>query len=290
MAANATTNVVKTTILVVVASLLAAGVYFGISRINSKPPMAPDTNQFVEDLDELVKQMSVNMDQVGNGESVDLLNSIGSNYQVFSTKLKLYQEESLMTAQEYDAEVENLNNSFAQKYASYYLNRFKTSQWSAADISNIRYMVDDLVSFSLESNGTLAELVNIIELYDQACKCAADVACKSAEEADDKIKKTAKYLQNDYLKNNSSLCVQLRSLPSRLAESCYEYLSSVVDRLSSRNSMHLSDDQYINLVSDVEREIDKYDKEWKGKNAPSTQGLRKLINRHKETRNNNNEY
>lgn len=284
MSTKATTNVVKTTILVVVASLLAAGVYFGINRIQSKPPVAPNNNQFVEDLDELVKRMGETMDGVGNdGSSDNQLSSIGSDYAVFSHKLQLYKEEQLIDASEYDAEVENLNGSFAQKYANYYLNRFRTSEWSANDINNIRIMVKDLTLFS-KANGTLAELEEIIDIFDKATVCANDVECRSAEMADKKNKIARQYLDNQYIKNNPILCAQIRSLPQRLAENHYEYIVNMVNELRPSNAMknNISFDRYRTMLSNVLTEIDKYEKqrEGYGANWHPVDDLRKTVENH----------
>lgn len=289
MSTKATTNVVKTTILVVVASLLAAGVYFGISRINSKPPVAPSNNQFVEDLDELVNKMSATMDGVEkDGASAGLLSSIGDDYAVFSHKLQLYRDEQLIDASEYDGEVDNLNGSFAQKYANYYLNRFKTSEWGAADINNIRIMVKDLTSFS-KSNSTLSELVEIINVFDQAALCANSVECRTMEAFKSKTASAKGFINNEYIAHNPTLCSQLRSLPRRLAENHYEYIEQRVASLSPRNYRaanggYLNKDKYEDDLGSVEREINNYEQNRSvyGNEAPSTQEIRRQLSRYRE--------
>lgn len=280
---------VKTVILIVVILLLSAGVYFGISRITSKPPVAPSNNQFVEDLDELVKKMGETMDEVDkDGASANLLSSIGNDYSVFSHKLKLYKEEQLIDATEYEAEVDNLNGSFALKYANYYLKRFKTSEWNSSDIDNIRIMVKDLTSFCKKDN-TLSELTDIIDIFDQATVCANSVECRSKETAKTKIAAANRYLGNEYIKNNHSLCSQLRSLPRRLAENHYEYIEQLVANLSPRNyqSTHgtLNEVQYDDALEEAQKAIYHYEqqRDGYGKEAPSTEKLKKQLLRYRET-------
>lgn len=260
MGSKAATNVIKTTILIVVVSLLAAGVYFSISRIGSKPPKAPDTNQFVEALDESVKQMCNLMDKADGANAASALASIGEEYNLYSSKLRLYKKESLISEDEYKKEIENLDGSFAKKYANYYLNRFKSTPWGPTDIANVRTMVADLNSFGLQ-NSVINDLSEIIRIYDQVLAQANNLAiCTSTTQAKARIAQCRSYLSNEYIRNNAQLCSMLSNMPQRMGESHYKHLENQVAALSPHAiaQSRMLTDEASERINQVYNEIHNY--------------------------------
>ena len=168
-----------------------------------------------------------------------------------------------------EQERNELMQLFATRYVPIYVSfcnsKFDKSVWDESELKRINARILELQSLQTtdnkiiiqgEANDSLKAVYNVIVNYYDAKKAAAVGGYNGLEAAKNKIAVARRYAAMSPINNCTELVYRLNSVPSRLEQFHFSYLSKQVERL--RNYYNYSPSEYDNLAINIANKIDEY--------------------------------
>lgn len=259
-------------LILVLAITLAIGGVMVYAKTKVEPPVAPrQTNQYLDDLSQ-----SYNM----YGKKIS---GLQEDSVLFTTinKIKIFAQENKVTKNEADKGIDVLMG----KYVPLFLNRsfanFKHSEWYDNDHQYMLSIINSLKQIKhsdgnqalrKETKDSLAQIENIISRYNQARAVSKRTHFSGVANAQSTISQARQFANDSWLSNCTDLVRALHSVKSSLAESHYNYVSSMVEKLAQYRSF--SQTYYDNtLVPQVDAAVTEYDNK-----ASALYGSKKDVN------------
>lgn len=262
---------VKILILVLALTLAIGGVMI-YAKTKVEPPKAPNqTNQYLNDLSS------------SYGMYKKKLNTLQEDSVLFVTlnRICIFAQENKVTKNEADKGTDILIG----KYVPLFLNRsfanFKRSEWHENDHQYMLSIINSLkqikhsdgnLALRKETKDSLAQIETIISRYNQARAVSKRTHFSGVANAQSAISQARQFANDSWLSNCTDLVRSLHSVKSSLAESHYNYVSSMVEKLAQYRS--LSHTYYDNtLVPQVDAAVTEYDNK-----ASALYGSKKDVN------------
>lgn len=248
---------VKILILVLAVTLAIGGVMI-YAKTKVEPPKAPkQTNQYLYDLSNCYSSFK-NVEK-GNQEDSILL--------VTWNKINIYVKEDKINKSDAD----KATDALLDKYTPLFLKRsfalFKQSVWNENDhkyvlgvINSLKQMKhsDGNVALKKETKDSLTQIENIISRYNQARAISKHTHFSGIANAQSTISQARQFANDSWLSNCTDLVRALNNVKSSIAESHYNYVSSMVEKLAQYRSF--SKTYYDNtLVPQVDAVVTEYD-------------------------------
>ena len=243
-------------ILLVVAILFAVGGVMAYYKTIVSPPGKLDfSNQYVN----AAKQ------------DIAKLNFANTELAFDTTLVGITHELDFMLSNTFLSEQERneLMQLFATRYVPIYVSfcnsKFDKSVWDESELKRINARILELQSLQTtdnkiiiqgEANDSLKAVYNVIVNYYDAKKAAAVGGYNGLEAAKNKIAVARRYAAMSPINNCTELVYRLNSVPSRLEQFHFSYLSKQVERL--RNYYNYSPSEYDNLAINIANKIDEY--------------------------------
>lgn len=181
-------------------------------------------------------------------------------------KIKFMRGEDLLTDEQADELITQVDTAYGRKIVDYAYRIFNTSSWPESELTVVTTNIADLRNDRL-SNGDRAithrmdnsfqEVEGVIEDYRDSWAFARNTGFRSLEDARIRIGKIDDYLNRPYMSNNTALVAALRNLPSAINNSHYNYLVAKVNSLNGYRNMSV--DQFNRLVQSVEEALKAYE-------------------------------
>jgi hypothetical protein len=249
---------VKILILVLALTLAIGGVMI-YAKTKVEPPKAPhQTNQYLNDLSR------------SYGMYNKKINALQEDSVLFVTinRISIFVQENKITKNDADKGTDVLLG----KYVPLFLNRsfanFKHSEWHENDhqymlsiINSLRQIKhsDGNQALRIETKDSLAKIETIIRRYKQARAVSKQTHFSGVANAQNAISQARQFANDSWLSNCTDLVRDLHSVRSSLAESHYNYVSSMIEKLTQYRSY--SKNYYDNtLVPQVDAVVTEYDK------------------------------
>lgn len=262
---------VKILILVLALTLAIGGVMI-YAKTKVEPPKAPhQTNQYLNDLSR------------SYGMYNKKINALQEDSVLFVTinRISIFVQENKITKNDADKGTDVLLG----KYVPLFLNRsfanFKHSEWYENDHQYMLSIINSLKqikhsdgnqALKKETKDSLAQIENIISRYNQARAISKRTHFSGVANAQSTISQARQFANDSWLSNCTDLVRALNSVKSSLAESHYNYVSSMVEKLAQYRSF--SQNYYDNtLVPQVDAAVTEYDNK-----ASALYGSKKDVN------------
>lgn len=248
---------VKVLILVLAITLAIGGVMI-YAKTKVEPPKAPQkTNQFIDDLTNSISSF----DKVGKGNQEDSILSVTCN------KIGIFMKEGKITKKEADKEMDALLGRYVPLFIKRSFSLFKQSAWYESDhkymlgvINTLKQIKqsDGAMALRKEAKDSLSQIENIISRYKQARAISRYTSYSGVTNAQNTISQARQFAKDSWLSNCTDLVRALNNVKPSIAESHYNYASSMVSKLSQYRSY--SKTYYDNtLVPQVDAAVTEYD-------------------------------
>ena len=262
---------VKILILVMAVTLAIGGILI-YAKTKVEPPLAPkQTNQYLNDLSQSNASLSI----ISKGEQEDsiLLSALSRTH--------IFAKESKITNKDADKEIDILLGKYSSLFLKRSLTLFEKSTWNTEDHKDMQNVIGSLLNIK-HSDGTdalkkstrdsLMMVENIISRYNQARAVSKRTHFSGVSNAQSTISQARQFANDSWLSNCTDLVRDLRGVKSSLAESHYNYVSSMVEKLAQYRSF--SQNYYDNtLVPQVDAAVTEYDNK-----ASALYGSKKDVN------------
>lgn len=248
---------IKIIILVLSVTLAIGGVMWYAKTRVSPPAALKQVNQYIQDFDVLVKDLSESETQAKEDE-------------VFATavnRVSIFQKEEKIEAVEADKMMDKMTGSYAPLFLKRCFERFQSPVWSEADhnymlariaiLKDVKHS-DGTPSVNRSTLDSMNTVGRIISDYRDARRVSRSTSFGGLSRAKVTIRQARQYATAPYLSNCRDLVAALGTVKSRLGESHYNYLRSEVSKLG--NYYYYSKDYYQNvLIPQVDRDLNEYD-------------------------------
>ncbi len=242
--------------------LLAITCAIGGVMIYAKTKVAPPVSikqfdQYSQD----IYSMSADLSKAGRPSREDAIYFDAINrIWIFSSEGKLS-----------NVETDMLTGEIVNRYAPLFLSRcfdsFRRSNWKDSEHNYILSQIRNLQNIKQSDNSSalsgkyvdsLNEVSQIISDYRDARKVSQSTSFTGISNAQVTISKARSYAKHPYLSNCKTLLDDLNKVPSKIAQSHYNYISAQVEKLANYSSytQHYYDDT---LVPQVDAALTEYD-------------------------------
>lgn len=250
----------KTSVKILLLVIFSIGAIAGV-LVFAKTQVAPPSNL------EIVDQYTINLKKsCASFDTIKDFSQIRKEYIILDDKLNRYLSENVIEASTSDEFRKNIDLTYGKGLTAYSFNLFQKSVWPEETLKEMLSMITSLRSDKLSTgeNAVTDEFVasankinRIVDDYHTALRLSKSATYNGINDASSKISKARNYRSADYLKNNASLVNALDALPSRLAQSHYYYVSSLVDALGGY--YNVSKDYYMStLIPRADIAINEY--------------------------------
>lgn len=232
------------------------GVMFYIKTVVAPPANLAQVDAYGQDLD----TYDLAFEDANSQEEEDTLLARVSD------RIARFYAEERVTADDADNHTTTLLNNYTPQFITRSFNKFSQSTWSDADHEYMLHTITTLRAIRLTNNNfalsqaeqdSLRTIESIIDRYHKALAVSRHTTFSGCAAARNAIAQARQYAADRWLRNCSSLIAALHDVPSRLAQSHYNYAAAQVSRLQNYNSY--SSDYYFNtLIPQVEHVLDDY--------------------------------
>lgn len=251
----------KTTIkilILLIAVTLAIGLVMAYAKTKVTPPVAiSQINQYKQNVNKLVGEELAS--ETSQDEDDIFIKAID--------RIHIFEKEGKMISSEADASLDKFVGSYSPRFLKRCFSTFKQPVWSDEILTYLLSQSSDLKSL-LHTDKTpvlhkstidsLNLVASIIHDYRDALRISHTSKFTGYDNAITSISKARTYANNPYFANCSCLISDLKSVKSRLAESCYSQVVAKVEELG--NYRDYSQNYYDNtLVPQVDRAVTTYD-------------------------------
>lgn len=248
---------VKIVILILAVTLAIGGVMI-YAKTKVEPPQAPhQTNQYMNDLSKCYSSFG----KVNNGVQEDSILFVTWN------RINIYAQEDKISKKEADNGLDMLlgrytplflKRSFALfKQSTWYENDHQYMLWTIKELRKIKH-ADGSLALKQTTKDSLTQVENIISRYNQARAISKHTHFSGVANAQSTISQARQFANDTWLSNCTDLVRALNNVKPSIAESHYNYASSMVEKLSQYR--YYSKDYYDNtLVPQVDAAVSEYD-------------------------------
>lgn len=239
----------KTAIKILLLLLFSIGAIVGV-LVFAKTRVAPPSN--IKLVDQYFENIKSSFDSF---ESIKDFTQSRKEYSRLDDKLKRFLSENVIDQETSDEYRQRIDASFGSSLISYGFGLLQKSVWPEEKLDDLLSMLVSLNSDKL-SNGKPAvnadfiqsanRLNTIVDEYHTALRLSRNTSFSGVNEASAKISKAENYLNREYLVNNSNLVNSLKSLPGKVAQSHYSYVSGIVGSLGGYTNV--DKDYYMNTL------------------------------------------
>lgn len=248
---------VKVLILVLAITLAIGGVMI-YAKTKVEPPKAPQrTNQFIDDVTNSISSFDI----VSKGNQEDSILNVTCN------KIGIFMKEGKITKQEADKELDALLGKYAPLFLKRSFSLFKQSDWNEGDhkymlsvINSLKQIKhsDGLAALKKETKDSLSQIETIISRYNQARAISRHTSYSGVTNAQKTISQARQFAKDSWLSNCTDLVRALNNVKPSIAESHFNYASSMVGKLAQYRSYTKT--YYDNtLVPQVDAVVTEYD-------------------------------
>lgn len=238
-------------LILCVSVIIAVGAVMIYAKTSVSPPEAvKDKDRYAENLDEAEEQLKKDATDVAFDEIV--------------CRAVIFRQEKKISDGGYDSTINAAVAAYVPGFLSKCLNNFSQSSWDNGVINSMNPRFTELRNVKLsngstaltsEHQATINKINGIIGNYHRALQVCRATGFHGIDAARNTIN-TANTLASDpYLKNNTSLVSDLRSVRSAIGESHYRWLEVRVNRLSSDSLWGDDLEAYANAV---QNDLDQY--------------------------------
>ncbi|MBQ3734621.1 MAG: hypothetical protein II859_11755 [Bacteroidales bacterium] len=246
-------NVLKIT-LVVVAVILAVGAVLVFMKTRVQPPTRLTyVNQYTANIHQAAESIA-NADE----------RALETEFQRVTNRIRLMQQESLITNEEYTGSVSEFVNAYVPAFRNWCEQRFNQSAWPGETIRFMRSRINEVNRYNAEGGNSivsgenatkLGEVNKVLNDYDAAWKLQ-NVAIHKSDDSKTNLAKARRYKQDSHLSKCTALVNMLNNLPSRYQQLHYNHVNALVRGLSmahfpAKNQVREWADKYKNAKSAV---------------------------------------
>jgi len=252
-------NAVKILLLTVAVVLAVVLVMFFYKTIVAPPQKMEFNNQYVQSVNKDIERI-----QYANTD-----NDFDSFYIAVVHEIDLQYSNSFLTDQERDELLENFAKQYVPQYKNHCNSKFQQSIWNEGELNVMRKRISELKSLQAANNKIVIQgnlkndldyISSVVDSYYDAKKTAVVSGFYGREMAIAKINKAKDYISKEPLCNCVSLVSDLKSVPERLGDKHYKYLSQKIDNnLNEKAYQSLPQEQYNARVTLMLQDIDLYD-------------------------------
>ena len=244
----------KILILCAVLALAITAVLSFYHTIVAPPVEIPPVNSHQAKFMELVAQISNTATSETNDSLVNAL----------SDKLKLYESEALIAAEENRAMVDGLIATYAPVFVEQSMSKFNQASWYSKDHRKMEAMIKLMKSLNASVSTNAIEPYNqplqnikaIIRDYRGAMSLVNNIKFVSVSDANTKISKARNYRSMTPLNNCASLKKKLDNFPANMGVAHYDRVEARVNNL--RNYRSMSRDEFDSNSHSVNSAISDY--------------------------------
>jgi len=248
---------VKIVILILAVTLAIGGVMI-YAKTKVEPPKAPrQTNQYMNDLSKCYNSIGM----VNNRVKEDSILFVAWN------RINIYTQEDKISKKDADNGLDVLLGRYTPLFLKRSFALFEQSTWYEIDhqymlwtIKELRKIkhVDGSLALKQTTRDSLSIIENIIGGYNQARAISERTHFSGVANAKSTISRARQYANDTWLSNCTDLVRALNNVKPSIAESHYNYVSSMVEKLSQYR--YYSKDYYDNtLVPQVDAAVTEYD-------------------------------
>lgn len=253
-------RIVTKILILLLAVLLAVGGILIYARTKVEPPIA------VKQIDQYVDDLAKCNNAIVNGGT---MKEDDSAFVSTIVKIKVYEQEGKMSSALADRNLDKTFAYFTPIFLNFCFDDFHQSQWNDDQheymlriiklLMQIRHS-DDSSVLRQSTSDSLRQVSLIIADYRQARILSRSTRFTGIEAAQSTIEKVKQYTRDEYLSHCTDLVNALDGVRSRLEESHYQYITSMVEKLSQYR--YFSKDYYEDtLVPQVNEAVTQYAKE-----------------------------
>lgn len=258
--------------ILILAITLAIGVVMIYAKTKVEPPKAPkQTNQYLNDLSKNNSALS----GISGSLQEDSILSVTLN------RIAVFEKEGKISPTEADKGLDNLLSVYTPRFLKRSFDKFKQGVWYEIDhkymLKTIRLLKqikhsDGNLALTKNTLDSLVKVENIIDRYNRARRISKTTRFTGISNAQSVISQARQYAKDEWLSNCSDLVHALNNVKPNIAESHYNYVVSMVEKLSQFK--YYSSDYYENtLVPQVDAAVTEYDNK-----ASALYGSKKDVN------------
>ena len=250
----------KNSIKILILVLVSLGLISGI-LVFAKTRVAPPKE--IECINQFSKKLQIDFLSFG---SINDFSECCKSYVKLEDMLNLYYNENSIDSKTADEYRKKIDDKYGKCLISYSFDILRKSVWPEDQVNGALTMISNLREDKLLSGeravteefiASADKFNSIINDYRTALRLSRSTSFNGISDATSKISKARTYSSQEYLKNNAALVSGLNSLPSRIAQSHYNYVSSLINSLSGYQSV--TKDYYMNtLIPKVDNAINEY--------------------------------
>ena len=245
-------------LILFVAVVVAVGGVLLYMKIIMAPPIEMGTkNQYTEYLGSLTQNLKDSA-----------VNDMEQRFQRFSDMNDRLTREELITVEEGQKSYNDFILVYAPKFSDWGINLFRQPEWNGSQLNWMVGRINDLNSIKTGRNESLIakeapdtkiefdKIKNIVGKYHDAVALASS-KYSSLADSKNKIDRSREFLNDEYLKNNTSLRSSLSALPQKLEAGHYASLRSQVGSLGnferySRNEYDKHSDKVVQSIKEYQ--------------------------------------
>lgn len=222
-------NVLKIT-LIAMAIVLAVGAVLVFMKTRVQPPTRLTyVNQYTANIHQAAESIA-NADE----------RALETEFQRVTNRIKLMQQESLITNEEYTGSVSEFVNAYVPAFRNWCEQRFNQSAWPGETIRFMRSRINEVNRYNAEGGNSivsgenatkLGEVSKVLNDYDTAWRLQS-VAIRSSSDSKSNLAKASQYKQDNLLSKCTALVNMLNNLPSRYQQLHYNHIDTLVIGLS----------------------------------------------------------
>ena len=245
-------------LILCIACALAIGGIMVYAKTRVSPPESHVTvDQYIQDIDESISSL----------KSFNAQRELDSRFDELIDRISIFCSEGKITDSDNDDRVNQILDFYSKGFITECFKKFEQSVWNEADhvwmldrisfLNSIRF-ANSTPALSSSTVESLRHVATIIGDYGRAKQVSKSTTFRGWSDAKNTLSQVAIFSNNQYLSHNTALMSDLKEVPSRLAQSCYNQLVAKVNQLNNYRS--LTEDYYMNtLLPNVNQALIDYD-------------------------------
>lgn len=249
-------TIVKITLLVAAVLLCCGAVMFYYKTKVAPPEAAATTNVYLQSVNDDIRLITPDVSD----------RTLDSLYTVLTGSIQFMMDEQLIKPGERDQLMTSFLQSYTDRLCASCNRKFEQTTWNDSELHAISMHIAQLRYFSPveQSEPLLGEkqeealraVDKTITLYFNAKEAARVGSFSSLAQARSKIRTAREFAQTSPLNNCTDLVARLRSVPQRLEQAHFNYLTYQVERLRYWQNFGMR--EFDELATSISRQIDEY--------------------------------
>lgn len=250
----------KTSVKILILVLFSIGAIAGV-LVFAKTRVAPPSNL------DLVNQYTINLEsETKSFDNIKDFSESRTAYIRIDDRLQRFLNENAIDSKVSDEYRKKIDESYGKVLSSYSFGLLQKSVWPEDNLNEMLAMLSSLKGDKLTTGenavtddfiASANKINNIVGEYRAALRLSRNTSFNGVNDASTKIQKAKSYRSADYLKNNAALVSALDILPSRIAQSHYSHVNSLVNALGNYGGV--TKEYYMNtLIPRADNAITEY--------------------------------